>query len=310
MKDLMMLYGVTLGKRYTKRQKEFFKAEIKETYTGLGYPVQIEQAKSRGFAGENILAGDFRQSDVVFAAAYDTPARSILPNIKYYPFHTDKNLKAEKLNLVVRLTILSVFALAVYLTLRLYYQGQNNILFLLTALVCITGTLAVIRTSASPWNFNLNSASLAVMGAVAKNLKDRQRAAFAFLDHGAESYEGLKALREVQETKDKTMIVLNCIASGKKLIVAHRAGAREQAVRLMEAAKRSGIELIDKEYNEEKAADNVLAFGELMLYVVSGTVEKNEFIVKNTKSKKDINVDMKRLEGIAQALTDFAENRE
>lgn len=304
MKNLMMLYGVTLGKRYTKRQKEYFKAEIKETYTGLGYPVRMQEGKNCSLAGGNMLAGDFSRSEVVFVAAYDTPARSIWPGIKYYPFHAEKNIREEKLNLVLRLIILSVLSLMVYLSLRLYYR-EKNFLLIFTALLCVIGALAVVRTGANPLNFNLNSASLAVMGAVARNLNGNQGAAFVFLDHTAESYEGLKALKAVPGAEDKIMIILNCLASGEKLIVAHGEGAKGMASQLRQAAQKTGIELTDKEYNKEKAEGNVLAFGEHMLYVVSGTVEKKEFTVKNVKTKKDIQVDIKRLENMAQAFTDF-----
>lgn len=101
------------------------------------------------------------------------------------------------------------------------------------------------------------------------------------------------------------MIVLDCIASGDTMLLAHRKGCAGKAKQLMELAKQKELSITDREFSEEKADHNILTFGRNMLYLVSGSVEGKEFVVKNTRSKEDIRVDMIRLEKIAQTLIEF-----
>lgn len=103
--------------------------------------------------------------------------------------------------------------------------------------------------------------------------------------------------------------MFDCISSGEKLLVAHRKNTDGSAEKLIETAKVNGIELKNKMYSDEKAGKNILTFEENMMYVVSGDIEKNEFVVKDTKSKKDIKVDINRLENIAKTFIEFAQNK-
>ena len=52
LRDLMMLYGVTLGKRRTKREKFLFAKQVGEAFPPLGFPVQVQQLNERFFQVE------------------------------------------------------------------------------------------------------------------------------------------------------------------------------------------------------------------------------------------------------------------
>ena len=43
LQDLMMLYGVTLGKRRTAKQKYLFAQQLNESLPPLGWPVRVQQ---------------------------------------------------------------------------------------------------------------------------------------------------------------------------------------------------------------------------------------------------------------------------
>ena len=90
MRDKMMLYGVTLAKRYTKRQKAYFLAHILESYSAYGFPAKLQSRKSWTGNINNVIAGNLETAGKIVAAAYDTPARAFLPGYRYYPFHTEK----------------------------------------------------------------------------------------------------------------------------------------------------------------------------------------------------------------------------
>lgn len=45
LQDLMMLYGVTLGKRRTAKQKYLFAQQLNESLPPLGWPVRFNRGK-------------------------------------------------------------------------------------------------------------------------------------------------------------------------------------------------------------------------------------------------------------------------
>lgn len=97
MKDEMMLVGVTLARRYTRKQKEIFLAEVcpqcvKLVEDGISNPA------FRMLHVCNLVIGDLAHAKTVIACAYDTPASAQLP-IRYYPLNPRKNTQAESWNL-------------------------------------------------------------------------------------------------------------------------------------------------------------------------------------------------------------------
>ena len=56
LQDLMMLYGVTLGKRRTEKQKYLFAQQLNESLPPLGWPVRVQQREGRFSKIENLIA--------------------------------------------------------------------------------------------------------------------------------------------------------------------------------------------------------------------------------------------------------------
>lgn len=302
----MMLYGVTLGQRFTGRQKALFGHEISRYYGEQGFPVRFQEEKPN-VSGGNILAGDLQDAHTVFAAAYDTPAKALLPGFVYYPFHTRKNLKQERRNLALQLVLGGILALGAYISLQEFLKqpASQKLIFCLIAVLFGAGILRVWGTKGNEVNFNRNSASLAVMAKLAKDCGGNKEAAFVFLDRGISSFDGFRKLEKACLEPDKTLLVLDSIAYGEKLVLAHREEGREQAVLFTQLAEKRGLAIVNKEYDKEKAGENMLAFAGNILYLVSGSVKEKEFIVRDTRSKKDIQVDIKRLEILVQVCMDF-----
>lgn len=55
LQDLMMLYGVTLGKRRTAKQKYLFAQQLNESLPPLGWPVRVQQREGRFSKIENLI---------------------------------------------------------------------------------------------------------------------------------------------------------------------------------------------------------------------------------------------------------------
>ena len=65
--------------RKTDAEKQKFRDYVKENLTQKGIEVKIERTKDS--KNDNIVVGDPTTAKAVFTAHYDTPARSLFPNI-------------------------------------------------------------------------------------------------------------------------------------------------------------------------------------------------------------------------------------
>lgn len=306
MKDSMMLYGVTLGERRKKRSKAAFISYVKERYEQLGYPVSLDSIRTKYMSLNNIYAGDMEKADIIIAASYDTASKVFLPGYRYYPFHRSKTISQERWNLLV--TFLAALLLIAVLGFCIFqYSGYSG-----TARV-ITGLLAILLTGmilkwftgfSNRFNFNRNSASLAVMEEVASGLNGSERTAFAFLDNTADSYDGMKKMFE-HSFQARAVIILDCISAGELLVAGHGSECQEEAGQLL-ANLHTG-EMIDKCYSPEKKQQNALNLCGKMIYLTSGKIRKGDLVVEGTRSRKDIRVNMERLERIAEMLKKYAD---
>lgn len=307
MKDLMMLYGVTLGKRFHEKQKTYFINQVESSYSKLGFSVEVHRSQNLGINIRNVTAGDLNQADVVFAAAYDTPANSLLPDMRFYPFQISKNLKQERLNFLVRLVLLIVLALIAYFCVQFFGRSEGFWKALYMLLLVLTVGVAVYFGSerANRFNFNRNSASLAVMHKIAEECQNNPKIAFVFFDRSVSSFAGIKAFKEQFGLQNKTLLLLDSVADGETLLVAHHSDMNSSAKKLISNASAIGLTINERTYCGSKMKDNILDLQNGMLYFVSGTVVGKEFYVENVNSKKDVKVDMERLSKIAETLSNF-----
>ena len=82
--DLILRYGVLLGKRNTERQKTAFLRAAQKQLEQAGLSVDITCVSASVMRREtmnmyNLYAGDFKKADVVFITYYDTPLWQLLP---------------------------------------------------------------------------------------------------------------------------------------------------------------------------------------------------------------------------------------
>lgn len=305
MKDLMMYYGVLFGKRFNQKQKQTFYNEVSSRYQELGYSVELQSKQGKYFSVNNIVIGDLNKVHKIIVAGYDTPSKSHLPNYKYYPFNTKKNLSNESFTVFIQFLISCLLFGIMYFILKDFgsYSIWLKVGSIAISIILVVLAYLLFKAQPNPVNFNRNSASLAIIHSLLEPLKNMDTA-FVLLDHAVTSFEGLKLLKE-KVGEEKEIIVLDCLASGEKVVVAHH---EEQPIKkLLEVQQ---LELLDKGYSLEKAAGNVLHFFPKMLYFVSGTIEKGQFLVKNTRSKKDIEFDLKQVEGIRDTLIHYCRKGE
>ncbi len=304
LQDLMMLYGVTLGARYTRKQRYLFATQMKEALNGTGWDYQI-QTNPKGKTAqrvENIVVGDPSRARTIFVAPYDTPAKSLRP-FRYYPFAPEKTMGEERRDTVLRAGLGMVVAiLSVPLITLAVSRGGIWLLLLLGAALFLFLGYRVMKGSANEVNFNRASASVAVCMKLVEELRDKKNSvAFVFCDKSVSAYEGYKVLG-MSLSQNANVVVLDCLAYGETLVLAHGTLANLRVRKLMEKLPQAK----EKNYADEALEKNLLSFFPGGMVLTSGRVEGKDLVVEGTRSAQDHKLDLPRLEKIVQALEAFA----
>lgn len=305
LQDLMMLYGVTLGARHTKKQRYLFGAQMKEALTegGWDYTIQTNPKGKTAHKVENIIVGDPHRAKTVFVVPYDTPTKAT-GTFRYYPFNPEKTLQEEKRDMHLKTALGLAVAI---LSIPLIALGMNRmglwLLMLIPAVLFLVLGYRLMKGSANAVNFNRASAALAVAMKLTEELKDKKNnVAFAFCDRSVTAYEGYKVLG-MELPQNTNVVVLDAIAYGETLVLAHGPLANLRARKLLEKLPEGTRERV---YEEEQMERNLLSFFPGGMVLTAGQIRDGELVVEGTRSDLDHKLDMKRLEQIADALESFA----
>lgn len=297
LQDMMMLYGVTLGKRRTNRQKDLFRQQLKRDLAAAGLAVRDQEYNGRFYHLHNVVAGDVEHAAILFAVPYDTLTRTIFP-CRYYPFHPEKTLQDERRDLIARLAAAAFAFVAAYFCIELlagWLAWGMGVILTAAGLVVLHGT-------ANRFNFNRNSAAVAAAVSLAQQLGNTENAAFAFCDRSASGYEGYRLLAG-QLPEKAAVVILDCIAQGDKLVLAHTDTCAGRAQRLQDALPGK---VVLRAYDAQQKKRNLLALFPNAMVLSSGSISGGEFVVHNTRSPRDIGLDLPRLQKIVSGLADFA----
>ena len=299
-----MLFGVTLAKRYTKRQKRIFYSQAEPYFKNLGFSVKLQTIKKKLLEVSNITIGDINRADHLIVCPYDTPSRSLLP-YKYYPFNLSKNLAQENREvflhsfIYILSSLLAYFVFRQYLTFSILMRVLSIVLFACLIFFCYRLIVGI----PNPVNFNRNSASIALAAALAARLRKKRNVAFVLLDNTASSNTGWRVFADEEGLKNKNIIYLDCLASGENLVCAHSRAAIPQGRKLAE--KLAGVNVIDQVVPDVQIKDTKLQYIPQMLQICTGTIEDHFFFVENTRSKRDFKVDIPRLENLCDGLINY-----
>lgn len=304
MKDLMMLFGVTLAKRYTNRQKRIFYSQLEPFLEKMGYTIKYQQLQKKLIRVKNILIGDIYKAQYVVLCPYDTPSRSLLP-YKYYPFNSSKNLQQENKELLLRSLIYIGSCVVAYFVVNQFLMLTTILkIFVIVVLVCLLiFCYQLLMGIANSVNFNRNSASVALLIALAERTKKNTNICYILLDKNVSSNAGLKLLTEDERIKNKIFIYLDCVSYGEELVCAHSQATSSEAKKIISFL--SEVAVIDHVFEEERLSETNLKYFPKLLHVCVGSIENRQFLVRNTRSKKDFKVDIHRLETLRKGLLKY-----
>ncbi|BBB48839.1 hypothetical protein [Pelolinea submarina] len=307
MKELMMLFGVTLAKRYTRTQKRIFYSQAEPLFKELGFLFEFQKSRNRLSQITNIIIGNLAKAQYVVLCPYDTPAKSLLP-YRYYPFNWSENARQENREIFLQ----TIFYIGVC-ALIYFVAAQFSVLAMWQKIISIAVLSALLIFSykliigiANPINFNRNSASLALLFSLAQHTRQSKKVAYVLLDKNTGNNAGLKLLAESQRVKDQKLIFLDCLANGKETVCAHEPASSTEAQKLIAALPQ--IKFIDHQFEDkDRMKDTNLQIFPNMLHLCVGEVENRKFLVRNTRSKNDFKVDIPRLEILREGLIKYLE---
>ena len=307
LQDTMMLFGGTLGSRHTKRERYLFGQELRKILeaNSWDYSLQLPEKSRRFIRVENIIVGDLQRCKTLFVVPFDTPTKSLLP-CRYYPFHPELTIKDGQRDLLMRglLGFFLILMAVPLIWLAFAYRGWWRFL-LIPATMLSVFAFFLMKGRRNPFNFNRSSASVAVAVRLCEELAGNKNVAFAFCDKAATSYEGYKLLSK-ELSPNLAVVLLDCIAKGDQLVLAHGTMANLKAKRLLEYLPNSTME---RTYEDSQVGRNLLSLFPAGMILTSGAIEDGELVVHNTRSPKDVGLDLPRLELIEAALCAFAQGK-
>ena len=117
-------------------------------------------------------------------------------------------------------------------------------------------------------------------------------------DHTVSGYIGYRAVKK-EIPENSKVILLGPMASGSRTVVAFKDADSQFASAL---AEQISDDVIQRKYAKEEAERNCLSLFPHCIYIGCGDIENREFVVNNTACRKDMKVDMERLERIVNGL--------
>ena len=300
MKDIMHDIAVTIPKRYTRNQKELFLRLLLTELEGSGLSLDTVTMGNKTIKYVNLVVGDLAKANKVVFVGYDTPSKMLIPNYEFTPLDVKKIMNYEKLN---RALLFIVPLLFIFFTTLIFNKASGNILMYIVAVVFALITLysffKVAPGIANRFNFNRNSAAVAVAVRLIKEYNGSDKVAFVFCDNMAESYLGLFDFVDTI-SKDKQIIILDALACGESLVLF---STNKNANELKEEFLFEDYEM--RCINMNRVSDIFSSIKNELIFICSGKLEKRKFILENVRTSKDIAVDMKRLEVIFSELLKY-----
>ena len=208
--------------RKSAEEKENFRKYIVDSLAKKGIEVRIERTKDG--KNDNIVIGNPENAKAFFTAHYDTPARSIFPNIMM-PKSRVLFFAYQFVPIVFLLVVSFAFA---YLVGTLIFNDTN--VFLLSFLLAYYGIFfGIMRAFKNKNNYNDNTSGVATVLSIIDGLTqdELQRVAFILFDNEEKGKKGSKAYfnDHKENMKEKFLINFDCVGNGDNVIFIAQKGA-------------------------------------------------------------------------------------
>lgn len=311
-KDYLMDYAIAMPKRFSKYEKAVYIEEVLKAFKEFGYIAKLAVYQNNMKNAKNVIIGDLGKAKMIFVTNYDTPSKVYTHNYKYYPFSPKNNIKEENKSFVVQMIIIFVWIifgfLCFYFSQKFNYLYKNIFYGMMVA--CLFFSILNIKARPNKANMTRNSSSIALMMDLARNSKKEY--AFILLDKVSNSYVGLHEMDNYLKDNNinikSPIINLDCVAYGKDVVMAYPNELKDISSKLNQHYCQNNLYL--KEFSDEKCETIGLKTLGKQIKISVGDIENNSFYVKNTRSKKDVHINVEQLINIEKMIIDYVKNEE
>lgn len=239
--------------RKDMQEKIKFRDYIVETLKKKGIEAKIERTKDG--KNDNIVVGDPTTAKAVFTAHYDTPARSLFPNIM---------MPKSRVIFYAYQFVPIIFLLVVSFTFA-YIVGHVIIndmrAYALSFLLAYYGLFfGIMRVFKNKNNFNDNTSGVATVLSIIDKLSPEElnNVAFILFDNEEKGKKGSKAYfaDHKEQMKDKFLVNFDCVGNGNNVIfIAQKDAVNSEEYKILESSF-SNKEKFNLEFLTHKQADS------------------------------------------------------
>lgn len=214
-----MSYLDLINGKFPIRRKDEEKGKFLEFLSGetekMGLSGGVETTSDE--KNKNFVVGNVEGARVVFTAHYDTPARSIFPNIMI-PRNLPLFFSYQFLPVIFMLLVSLPIS---YLVGMVWLEDSRAYMLTFLALYYVLYFL-MFRGPSNPKNYNDNTSGVATLLEIMRGLsaEEKGRVAFIFFDNEEKGKKGSKAYFKDHEsvTKDKLVINFDCVGNGETVV--------------------------------------------------------------------------------------------
>lgn len=239
--------------RKDMQEKIKFRDYIVETLKKRGIEAKIERTKDG--KNDNIIVGDPTTAKAVFTAHYDTPARSLFPNIM---------MPKSRVIFYAYQFVPIIFLLVVSFTFA-YIVGHVIIndmrAYALSFLLAYYGLFfGIMRGFKNKNNYNDNTSGVATILSIIDELSPEElnKVAFILFDNEEKGKKGSKAYfnDHKEQMKDKFLVNFDCVGNGDNVIfIAQKDAVNSEEYKILESSF-SNKEKFNLEFLTHKQADS------------------------------------------------------
>ena len=291
--------------RKTKKQKQEFRDWLTGYLSESGYTLK-EDWYSR--SGCNLVAGDVRSAEAVFAAHYDTPPNFIFPVIigfsNWFSFFISQ--------------FLAVLPLAAVLSLYIFIAAWFSfsfLFFMAAPLICLAYSVQIMFGAANRNNANDNSSGTAVLISFLEQLpeEERDKVCVVFFDQEELGLVGSKYFykKYKEYMNDKPLVNFDCVGDGQTLtfILKKKFRDSEYSVLLKDAAEKSA-ENTEKKLRFAGALTNVYMSDQMSFPLSAGVAAAKKiplfgYYLSRIHSSFDTKFDTENISVLAETMIRF-----
>lgn len=312
--DLIIKYGIGLGRRYKRKEKNIFVNEAGKDFKALGYEVRGVIGKKKGKKGLNLLVGNVSQAKTIFIAHYDTPAHNFGNPIRYFPFDGPATFSSRLLPTYAPLILTGVLAVILLSALGKKINFETNfamsvIMLILLAALAVVATVMTLGIG-NKVNLNRNTSGVITLMKTADKMPEKLRGQVAFVltDGGCEEHTGDYMMREAlpNTLKNRNIILMDCVGTGPRLGIGYQKRSEALGKKL---ASMVGPE--QKVFTElctrERMKYTSLSFYENGIVVSRGKKSGESLIVENSASNHDDQIEAELIEQTSDLLVRLTE---